>query len=45
MILRRNPDRLVGPDGVFIANRNLPLRYSPEGYLETIGSPTRRPRP
>jgi Uma2 family endonuclease len=36
VILRRNPDRLVGPDGVFIANRRLPLRYSPEGYLETI---------
>jgi Uma2 family endonuclease len=36
VILRRNPDRLVGPDAVFIANRSLPLRLSPEGYLETI---------
>jgi Uma2 family endonuclease len=36
VVLRRNPDRLVGPDAVFIANRSLPLRLSPEGYLETI---------
>jgi Uma2 family endonuclease len=36
VILRRSPDRLVGPDAVFIANRSLPLRHSPEGYLETI---------
>jgi Uma2 family endonuclease len=36
VILRRNPDRLVGPDAVFIANRSLPLRLSPEGYLVTI---------
>jgi Uma2 family endonuclease len=36
VILRRNPDRLVGPDGAFIANRSLPVRTTPEGYLETI---------
>jgi Uma2 family endonuclease len=36
VILRRNPDRLVGPDAAFIANRSLPLRHSAEGYLETI---------
>ena len=36
VILRRNPDRLVGPDAVFIANRSLPLRHSSEGYLEII---------
>jgi Uma2 family endonuclease len=36
VILRRNPDRVVGPDAVFIANRSLPLRLSSEGYLETI---------
>ena len=36
LILRRNPDRLVGPDAVFVAAASLPLRRSPEGYLETI---------
>jgi len=36
VVLRRNPDRLVGPDALFIAKKSLPLRYSPEGYLETI---------
>ena len=36
VILRRNPDRVVGPDAAFIANRSLPVRTSPEGYLETI---------
>ena len=36
VILWRNPDRLVGVDAVFIANRSLPVRLSSEGYLETI---------
>ena len=36
VILWRDPDRVVGADAVFIANRSLPLRVSPEGYLETI---------
>jgi Uma2 family endonuclease len=36
VILWRDPDRLVGPDAAFIANRSLPIRLSPEGYLETI---------
>lgn len=36
VILRRNPDRLTGPDAVFITAALLPLRRSPEGYLETI---------
>jgi Uma2 family endonuclease len=36
VILRRNPDRVVGPDGLFILTRSLPARLSPEGYLETI---------
>src|SRR5919109_253754 len=36
LILRRNPDRLTGPDAVFIATASLPLRRSSEGYLETI---------
>jgi Uma2 family endonuclease len=36
VVLWRNPDRVVGADVVYIANRSLPLRLSPEGYLETI---------
>src|SRR5712691_5539159 len=36
VILRRNPDRVVGPDDVFITNASLPIKLSPEGYLETI---------
>ena len=36
IVLRRNPDRLVGADAAFITNRSLPLKHSPEGYLETI---------
>lgn len=36
VILWRDPDRLVGPDAAFVANRSLPIRLSPEGYLETI---------
>ena len=36
VVLRRNPDRVVGPDAAFIANKSLPLRCAPEGYLETI---------
>jgi Uma2 family endonuclease len=36
VILWRNPDRLLGADAVFIANKSLPIRRSSEGYLETI---------
>ena len=36
IILWRNPDRVVGADVAFIANSSLPIRRSPEGYLETI---------
>jgi Uma2 family endonuclease len=36
VILWRDPDRLVGPDAAFITNQSLPIRLSPEGYLETI---------
>lgn len=36
IVLWRNPDRVVGADVVFIANASLPIRRSPEGYLETI---------
>jgi Uma2 family endonuclease len=36
IVLWRNPDRVVGADVVFIAKSSLPIRLSPEGYLETI---------
>jgi len=36
IVLWRNPDRVVGADAVFITNASLPIRRSPEGYLETI---------
>jgi Uma2 family endonuclease len=36
VILRRNPDRVVGPDAAFVIKRSLPVRMSPEGYFETI---------
>jgi Uma2 family endonuclease len=36
VILRRNPDRVAGPDAVFLLAASLPARLSPEGYLETI---------
>jgi Uma2 family endonuclease len=36
VILRRNPDRVVGADAAFIATQSLPVRLSREGYLETI---------
>jgi Uma2 family endonuclease len=36
ILLRRNPDTLVGADLTFIAGKSLPVRLSPEGYLETI---------
>ncbi len=36
IVLWRNPDRVVGADAVFITNASLPIRESPEGYLETI---------
>lgn len=36
IILRRNPDRVVGADAAFILTRSLPARVSEEGYLETI---------
>ena len=36
IVLWRNPDRLVGADAAFILKQSLPLRHSPEGYLETI---------
>jgi Uma2 family endonuclease len=36
VILRRNPDRVVGADAAFICTKSLPVRRTPEGYLETI---------
>src|SRR5262245_47110952 len=36
IVLWRNPDRLVVPDAAFITNASLPVRRSPEDYLETI---------
>ncbi len=36
IVLRRNPDRVVGADAAFVVSASLPIRVSPEGYLETI---------
>jgi len=36
IVLWRNPDRVVGADALFVASASLPIRRSPEGYLETI---------
>jgi Uma2 family endonuclease len=36
VILRTNPDRVVGPDSCFVVTASLPLDYSPEGFLRTI---------
>lgn len=36
VVLRRNPDRVVGADAVFLLRASLPPRLTPEGYLETI---------
>ena len=36
VILRRNPDSVRAPDAAFVLKQSLPVRMSPEGYLETI---------
>jgi Uma2 family endonuclease len=36
IILKRNPDTVVGADAVFLTQDQLPPRRSREGYLETI---------
>ncbi len=36
IVLRRNPDRVVGADAVFLLPTSLPARLSPEGYLESV---------
>ena len=36
IVLRRNPDRVVGADAAFILTASLPVKRSKEDYLETI---------
>jgi Uma2 family endonuclease len=36
VILKRNPDHIVGVDALFVGNSRLPVTCSSEGYLETI---------
>lgn len=36
IVLRRNPDRVVGADAAFILKKSLPVRRTQEGYLDTI---------
>ena len=36
IVLRRNPDRVVGADAAFLTTDQLPAKRSKEGYLETI---------
>src|SRR5947209_397478 len=36
VVLRRGPDHVFSADALFLANRSLPIRRSPEGYLETV---------
>ncbi len=36
IVLWRDPDKVVGADAAFIALASLPIRRTPEGYLETI---------
>ncbi len=36
VVLRRNPDRVVAPDALFLTADQLPEKMSKEGYLETI---------
>jgi Uma2 family endonuclease len=36
VILSKKPDTVVGPDALFVTKRSMPIRQSPEDYLETI---------
>lgn len=36
VVLARDPDHVYGADALFVTNARLPIRFSPEGYLETI---------
>lgn len=36
VVLWRGPDCVAAPDVAFVASKSLPVRLSPEGYLESI---------
>lgn len=36
LLLRQNPDHLVGPDAAFLVSSSCPPRLSPQGYLLTV---------
>jgi len=36
IVLRRNPDRVVGADVAYFSKSRFPVKRSPEGYYETI---------
>lgn len=36
VLLSRKPDTVVGPDVAFVSKRSMPIRETPEGYLETL---------
>jgi len=36
IVLRRDPDTVVGADAAFVLKQSLPVKHSREGYLETI---------
>jgi Uma2 family endonuclease len=36
LLLRRNPDHLLGAEAAFLTTAQLPPRLSPEGYLVTV---------
>ena len=36
IVMSRSPDSVLAPDVAFVVKSNLPVRESPEGYLETI---------
>jgi Uma2 family endonuclease len=36
IVLGRNPDHVFAADALFVSNALLPIRLSPEGYLETL---------
>jgi Uma2 family endonuclease len=38
ILIRQNPDRVVGADAAFVLQSELPVRHSREGYMTTIPS-------
>ncbi len=36
IVLRRNPDRVVGADAAFVLKSSTPVQFSREGYLATV---------